>query len=145
MRILLATVWHTGSNYLRLEYKRNRNKVVFQHTGWELWNNDSEYFDRYIVTTLRDPWLVGASWANRYDMNSAEYRWNWFMVWSGWERLLSYDPEIRLVSEFTGRVERSIGDPKGVYAMLEKNDQKGYYKMMPKDLIRFAQKIVKKA
>lgn len=148
MQPLLATVWHSGSNYVREEHKRNRNDVIFQHTGPELWqkmHRACDFTDRRIITTLRDPYLVGASWANRYDMNSPEYRWHWLVVWSGWERLLSYNPEIRLVSEFTGKVVRSVGDTKGAYEMLEYGDMTSYYNIMPEDLIEYALEIIKKA
>ena len=97
--------------------------------------------DRRIITTNRDPYLTAASWANRYDMNSPEYQWHWKTVWLGWERLLTYEPEIRLVRHFKGKVARSAGDPKGMHAALARNDSDAFHAAFPWSLVQFAIRI----
>lgn len=139
----MATVWHSGSNYVFKEMRVNHN-VYFQHTGPVFWGRFEAIKYNRLVTTLRDPYLVGASWANQYDMNGPEYRHHWHVIWAGWERLLAYDPEIRKVSEYTGAKVKSKGDPKGLHAMRDSFDMESYYKMMPKDLIEFAEDILKR-
>jgi hypothetical protein len=141
MKPLVATIWHTGTNYLLREFKRSRGTdCELKHTGHELWMPfDPTRFDgRRIITTMRDPWSVAASWANRYDMNSPEYIWHWKTVWTGWERLLTYEPEIRDCDFFTGKIERSVGDLKGCHAMLANDDFKTLFTMISFDLIQFA-------
>lgn len=121
MKPLLATVWHTGTNYIMKEFKRNRLPLEHQHTGPELWlpeKKDRFHRDRRLITTMRDPLDVAVSWANRYDMMTPMYQWHWTVVWAGWERFLSYGPEIREVEQFINAVERSAGDAKGMKALV---------------------------
>lgn len=141
MKPLVATVWHTGTNYILNEFKRRHGPdCEMQHTGHELWIpfKPDRFKDRRIITTMRDPYLVAASWANRYDMNSPEYQWHWKTVWLGWERLLTYEPEIRLVRNFKGKVARSAGDPKRMHAAQAWNEWDAFHDAFPWSLVQFA-------
>lgn len=140
---LLTTVWHTGSNYMRKQLSQEAH-VLFQHCDPEFWKKFPKLKHYRLITTLRDPYLVGASWANRYDMNSAEYQWHWHLLWAGWERLLDYEPEIFPVHEFTGAVEKSVGDPNGAHELLAQEDWDNYFKLIPEHLVNFANRIVDK-
>lgn len=139
-KILVCTVWHTGSNYVRDRLKRQGYNVIFQHCDEQIFSRIDDIDPAKIVTTLRDVLDTAASWANRYNMQDPMYRYYWIMLWAGWERLLSYNPEIWLVEDFKGPKIRSAGDPKRMHE-IRNQDLEQFYQFFPKDLVDFAKNI----
>lgn len=149
-KILLSTVWHSGSEYCREMLHEDGWEVIFEHCQPRLFENReipklrAKYPEMPIATTFRHPYKVGASWANRYDMSDPTYQWHWYCLWAGWWRLINHENvTIYPVEKFEGEIVNSKGDPKHAHAYFINNELRKYYELIPQELLDFAQKIVK--
>ena len=144
-KILLSTVWHTGSEYVRKELQDQGHNVIFQHCEAHLHYvlKHQTDFDQ-MVTTFRDPLLTGASWGNRYDLFE-EYRIisYWYELWSTWSWFIrDYQPQVRRASLFAGPKINSEPDENDLHAALKAGDMDHYYEYVPRDFIDWAWKEV---
>ncbi len=133
--MILSTVWHSGTQYC-FNIILNRKAELIHLCHDVLKHSD-------IVTTYRDPYLVGASWVNRYEnreqmlYEQEENKHQWFTQWDCYRELLEREPVVYRVSKFTGPKMKSRGDPQGAHRMLEE-DIKSYYQRIPRDWIEHA-------
>jgi len=111
-----------------------RENVIQKHCHPDLLEG-IEGYDR-VVMTYRDPYLVGAAWANRRDWQEV---WDeWMMTWSAYAALLDYADEVALVAEFEGPVVKPGRDDKGAHKAYSGGDMAKYYELVPKELIDHA-------
>lgn len=145
MKILLSTVWHTGSEYVRKELRAEGHNVTFQHCEAHLHQllKRKKDFDR-IITTFRDPMQVGASWANRYDLFSDhKVIACWYELWTTWAWLVKeHHAEVRRASLFSGPKVNSSEDVHQLYSALRDGDMDYYHEFVPHDMIDWAWKEV---
>lgn len=139
MKVLLSTIWHSGSEYMRKRLLEQGHNVTFQHCEGHVWKVlKGTDFDE-IHTTLRDPYLVAASWANQYNIKDAAIDSYWYTLWMNWSRLVHHhDAIIHHVHEFDGSVVNSKGDPLGLKLALKEGDIEKYWQHIPKNWIGFA-------
>ena len=89
-------------------------------------------------TTLRDPWRVAVSWANRgrIDIKEPGGEMKWFQQWRYWAEIAK-SAEIHPIAE----LENHLGaenDRLGLYKALETQDFNYYHGYIPFDFIEFA-------
>lgn len=138
-RILLTTVWHTGTNYVRKELTQQGHYVVFQHC--ELGALSRAHKCSEVHTTYRDPFSVGASWANRYDMTDPIIQANWMTGWPIYQIVLKhYNPIVHHLADFTGARVNDHEDTHGMHEAYRTKDFEKYYAKMPEELMKFALK-----
>lgn len=139
MKILLSTIWHSGSEYMRRELRDQGHNVTFQHCESQVWKVlNGTTFDE-IHTTLRDPHLVAASWANQYNIEDTFIDTSWYIMWMNWFKLTAgYDVKIHYVDDFDGEPVNSKGDRLGLKRALELGDMDYYFKWVPRDWISYA-------
>lgn len=87
-----------------------------------------------IVTTYRDPYLVGASWANRYSWREVER--DWRRQWQAYRDVLKV-ARVARVDEFTGPPIKFAPD-KGAHKAYSLGDMDRYHELVPKELIELA-------
>ena len=139
--ILLATIWHTGTQYAMQHLLPEHNQIHCNHPA--LWDFIAEHDgDLEIHTTQRDPYLVGASWGNQYP-NMPEVEAEWFGQWKDWALILDMGPTIHRVQDFNRPKVKSKPDHKGLHWALERDRLDDYYKVVPREWIEFAQHVTR--
>lgn len=98
--------------------------------------------DEYqIVTTLRDPYKVAASWANRQPGGFRTPRniRRWFANWKRWS-MLSLPPANVITMEELDRHENADhqDDPSGARKALLAEDWDRYFSIVPKECVDYA-------
>lgn len=144
MKILLATVPHTGTTSLEAQIKEvYRSECKVTH----LVKNVIEELPGYdiVITTVRDPYRVGAAWVNRYGRFYKKPKENkaWFTNWDNLAKLLQC-PETRVYySSNENRADskrlrmppdRPHEDTHRAYAALD-NNMDYFYSMIPRSHI----------
>lgn len=130
--ILLTTIRQSGTNYMM--NKLGRENIVQKHCHPYLLF-DMEGYDE-VAMTYRDPFLVGAAWANRYDWKEAGAE--WMVTWSAYAALLDYADQVFRVADFTGPVVKPGRDDKGAHRAYSEGNMDKYYELVPKELIDHA-------
>lgn len=135
-KVLLSTIWHTGSEYMRRVLEMQGYNVTFQHCEAHLWKVLSGTEFDEIHTTYRDPYLVAASWCNQYDPKDLFFEISWLTLWSNWRKLIiERKPYVHLVEDFTGKPINSAGDRLGIHKALQDKDWDRYYSHVPVEWI----------
>lgn len=132
--ILLSTLWQSGTNYMMQCLDGEVHQV---HCGPAALECIEECAPERIVTTFRSPYLVAASWANRYNWN--EVWQDWTTQWSTWRELvLEHGAQIRDVKNFSGPPVKITPHDKGAKMAYLAGDRDEYYKRVPEPLIAYA-------
>lgn len=131
--VLLATVWQTGANYAM---KHLVPGCLHHHCGDPALDTDAAASLPW-VTTYRDPYLVGASWANRYAWK--EVRDEWVRQWRSYQtQVLPRAQRVFRVDEYVHAPMKSAPDKTGAKGLYEVGDMAEYFKLVPQDLIEIA-------
>lgn len=130
---LLFTVEHTGTH----SYLEELGQCAQVHCGQEVdFNKYSE-----VISLYRDPYRVGASWANRYFEPLDDYKFNlWCVQWKAWAETDS----VLVATETLGYQLNTVYDEFGLHKALDENNMEHYHKYVPKRFIEFAQECVDK-
>lgn len=140
MKVLLSTVWHTGSESMRAILSEADHNVTFCHCDGEGLNKArDQQWDR-IVTTYRDPAYTLASWANRYDMFDPYYQYWWRACWAGWSSLIRMDDKVEIFHTDNLSIRlNEAPDPKGLKGMADRADWEQFEHHCPIRLLDFAE------
>jgi hypothetical protein len=137
-KILFTTIWHTGTQYMLKEIKKERGGVHHCHCSQACLDfiDSGEFSD--IRTTYRDPLRTAASWGNRGKLLK-EYKGRscWEIQWDAYKEVLTHSPYIYQVEDFTGAKVNSAADVLGLHKALDEGDMETYYKIVPKELIQY--------
>lgn len=140
MKVLVTTVWHTGSNYLRKKLEGEGHEVEFMHCEPRVFSpKHLARFDEYH-TTYRDPFKVAASWGNRYDlMHDTEIQAHWYSLWTTYHLVLrDLEPHIHHVSDFDGPKINEYLDERLLHDALEREDWELYGRYIPMEMVAYA-------
>lgn len=101
-----------------------------------------------VYTTLRDPFLVGATWANRVmqSLNNHprhDYQEMWFRQWKNWA--LNADRMTIIQIDDLVHHDNATGDGLGLKAAYDRGDMIYYHHFVPRHFIDFAQMCIKVA
>lgn len=97
--------------------------------------------DFNLITTYRNPYEVGATWANRRKLDPQAMR-QWKSNWVRWGIMVKAAAKVVEHSDLTEHLNRNPhGDKTGAFAAYEAGDFESYYQIVPKHLIDLACKI----
>lgn len=137
--ILLATVWHTGTQYVMQHLLQGAVQIHCNHPN--LWPTIEENDGGLeIYTTVRDPFLVAASWGNQYP-SPAEVEQEWFGQWDDWGRIMAMGPDVFDVAEFDQPKVGSKPDRKNLHHHLARERYDKFYEVVPPHWVTYAQNI----
>lgn len=149
-RILMSTVWHTGTTYFRIPLLEQYGQLEARHCCPEVLPIVHEY--DWIVTTYRDPKRVAASWCNRgRDLNKAAWVKRWRVQWDSYWQLRELEDTVERFTVFKssdGRVQHghvfgpvplnSHGDTHNLHEALNRGDLDYFYSKVPEACVRYA-------
>jgi hypothetical protein len=139
MKVLVSTVWHSGSEYLRKQLLSKGHNVSFCHCDQWIWSllNGTEFDE--IHTTFRNVFHVGASWGNKYDLTDSFIEKQWFSQWSNWLNLIDqHKAEIHSVKQFDGPPVNEKPDTNNLHEALKEGNMSHYYSIVPEAWIDHA-------
>ncbi len=133
--ILLTTVPHTGTQYMRRLLSECEMKQTHCDPETVLEAQSGEF---EVITTYRSPVRVAASWANRDKFINDQERPDWFRHWSCWAEILELKPLIYNVSDFTGPVANGQIDKYGLHKAIDDKDWDYFYSVVPRRFVTYA-------
>lgn len=117
------------------------NDVYWHHCGAGVLDklSDGPGLYREVVTTQRDPYHIAISWANRGQLDSAEWEAQWD-CYAGLLKVKAKYPDwvkVVLIDDTLPRVN-THPDKYGLYDALKRKDMKKYHKHVPTDMLDYA-------
>lgn len=143
MKLLISTIWHSGSEYLRSDLQAQGHNVTFCHCDQEVFRLlGGTEFDK-IHTTFRSPFHVAASWGNQYDLEDEFIEQQWFVQWSNWVCLIDYHrAEIHSVKDFAGPPINEKPDTRNLKQALKDGNMDYYYSIVPQHWVEHAHQCI---
>lgn len=132
MSPLLATIWQTGTQYMLRQFPGARQVHCYAHMVEQL----DDLPPGRIITTFRDPYLVAASWANRYHWPEVEGTWR--EQWEVWAEIVEMGAEVFHVADFDGPVVKPTPHDRGAKRAYQRGDMAAYFRYVPESLVEFA-------
>ena len=136
---ILLTIEHSGTHTILKDLGFMKNYHLNQEEYYEL---DLNIY-KIIYTTFRDPYRIGASWANRAGIPldkhpRVEFFTRWHNQWNEWKKVaLRRNTEILNIDKFTTKLN-TYPDKLNLHKAIDEKNMNYFYTYVPEHYIKQA-------
>ena len=142
---IVTTVRHTGTHSIKEQFPEFKH----WHCNPQVWELIERNPDANVIVTYRDPLRTAASWYNRSQLPRGRKKYtsasdqgcifSWKEAWFYYGKIIKTIPESHIyqMADLHHKLY-THPDSIGAHALLDVGDMDGYYKLVDKDLIDYA-------